>query len=73
MEGGGAVINANKGTVIIEGETVEVLAEFTGIIRGIKDLLTENYSEETADKLIARAGQVAFSDEIITEIKRIEK
>lgn len=73
MEGGRTVITASNGNVIIEGETVDVLAEFTCIIRGVKEVLTQNASKETAEKLIAKAGQMAFSDEINSHMIRLEK
>lgn len=65
------MIICKENTVKIEGTTVEVLAEFCGIIQSMKSHLEKLTDEKFAREQIALAGRLAFaSDE---ELKQIQK
>lgn len=71
------MIKSDNGIVEIEGSGPVVLADFTSIIRGIREALTKDFDEELADHFIACCGKLAIynqenegapsSDHAITE------
>ena len=59
------MIKAENGMVSLNGDEMQLLADFTGIIKGMKEMLKElGYDDEEVADRIAYAGQLAFmSDE----------
>ena len=58
------MIKADKGIVQIEGATPTVCADLSGIVRAVYEVLSEQYDDDFAREMIAKAGQIAFmSDE----------
>lgn len=46
--------------VVIKGDTAGVLAEFTQIIKSMREMLAEEMGEEMADEHIVECGKVAY-------------
>ena len=58
------MIKAENGMVSLNGDEMQLLADFTGIIRGMKEMLKElGYDDEEVADRIAYAGQRAFMSE----------
>lgn len=55
------MIKAEGGAVMIQGTTVDMLAEATGILVGVYRNLHQTMPDEVADKLFATMGRVAVS------------
>jgi len=47
----------------IIADDAEMLAELTMLIRAIRDTLKDHYDEETVDKMIVKAGRLAYLSE----------
>lgn len=59
------VKDKGEGTeMTLNGSTTELLSELTLIINQMRKMLTSNFGEETADRMIAECGRIAYlSDE----------
>lgn len=55
------MIKAEGGAVMIQGTTVDMLTEATGILVGVYRNLHQTMPDEVADKLFATMGRVAVS------------
>ena len=67
------MIVAIEGTVRIEGNTSEVLAETTVILRDVYHGLIERYGKEEADEQLASISQMAvMSEKEITEMAKAD-
>lgn len=65
------MILLNKGEIEMEGTTIELLAEFTTLVRSFRNMLSEEISKEFADIAIATAGKLAFtSDDMLKKWKK---
>ena len=67
------MIKAENGMVSLNGDEMQLLADFTGIIRGMKEMLKElGYDDEEVADRIAYAGQRAFmsEEELYNESKK---
>lgn len=62
------MIKAEYGEVRVKGTGVAILADFTAVIRAVRDMLMEDLTEEEAREEIAFCQEIAFkSDEEIKE------
>lgn len=58
------MIKAENGMVSLNGDEMQLLADFTGIIKGMKEMLKElGYDDEEVADRIAYAGKLAFMSE----------
>ena len=67
------MIKAENGMIRIEGGETTILADLTGIIKGVKlAMLSKDHTEEEVLDRIAYAGKLAFMDEeeLIEELER---
>lgn len=67
------MIKAENGMVSLNGDEMQLLADFTGIIKGMKEMLKElGYDDEEVADRIAYAGQLAFmsEEELYNESKK---
>ena len=67
------MIRASNGMVSLSGDEMELLADFTGIIKGMKEMLKEHgYDDEGVADRIAYAGKIAFmsEEELYNEAKK---
>lgn len=67
------MIKAENGMISLNGDEMQLLADFTGIIKGMKEMLKElGYDDEEVADRIAYAGKLAFmdEDELIEELER---
>lgn len=67
------MIKAENGMVSLNGDEMQLLADFTGIIKGMKEMLKElGYDDEEVADRIAYAGQLAFmsEEELKSETKK---
>lgn len=67
------MIKAENGMVSLNGDEMQLLADFTGIIKGMKEMLKElGYDDEEVADWIAYAGKLAFmsEEELNNETKR---
>lgn len=66
------MIKCENGDIRMEGSTGQLLAEFTSIIRGVYEFLTDQceMTDQEAREEIAYAGKIAFmsEEEILDEI-----
>lgn len=68
------MIKADNGIIRIEGDTIDVCADLSGIVSAVYEVLSKQYDDDFARKAIARAGQVAFmSDEEMDKIVKEKK
>lgn len=62
------MIKSERGKVNVRGSVAEILADFTAVIRAIRDMLMEDLTEEEAREEIAFCQELAFkTDEEIKE------
>lgn len=62
------MIKSERGKVNVRGSVAEILADFTAVIRAIRDMLMEDLTEEEAREEIAFCQELAFKiDEEIKE------
>lgn len=62
------MIKAEYGEVRVKGTGAAILADFTAVIRAVRDMLMEDLTEEEAREEIAFCQEIAFkSDEEIKE------
>lgn len=52
----------NHGSVQIKGNLADLLDEFVGIVRSMKNMLCEDFGAETADTVIALYGRLAYEE-----------
>ena len=73
--GGKKMIKCDKGVVVVSGAADTILAELAGIIESVYKSLTDAYSKDAADELIAMVGRVALTgdDAINEEIERLNE
>lgn len=67
------MIKAENGMVSLNGDEMQLLADFTGIIKGMKEMLKElGYDDEEVADRIAYAGKLAFmsEEELYNESKK---
>lgn len=67
------MIKAENGMVSLNGDEMQLLADFTGIIKGMKEMLKElGYDDEEVADWIAYAGKLAFmsEEELYNESKK---
>ena len=62
------MITMKHGSSHIEGSTIEIMADFTLIIKAVHEALAEEFNDEFARKTIAHCGRLAFMSD--DEIKR---
>lgn len=68
------MIKADNGIIRIEGDTIDVCADLSGIVSAVYEVLSKQYDDDFAREAIARAGQVAFmSDEEMDKIVKEKK
>ena len=69
------MIKAEHGNVRIEGNPVDVLADFTCIIKSLRECLTEEMGRELADKTITHCGELAYmtDEERKADVERIKR
>lgn len=56
------MISSDKGFVRISGSADEIMTEFTGIIKAVRDALGRHMPQEHVDELIAMAGRMAYAE-----------
>lgn len=54
------MIICGDGRVVIKGDTAGVLADFTHIIKSMREMLAEELGEEMADEQIVECGKLAY-------------
>lgn len=54
------MIICGDGRVVIKGDTASVLAEFTQIIKSMREMLAREMGEEMADEQIVECGKLAY-------------
>lgn len=66
------MIKSERGKVNVRGSVAEILADFTAVIRAIRDMLMEDLTEEEAREEIADCQELALKsdEEIKEEIER---
>lgn len=53
-----------SGTMVsIEGDTVDIISELTGIIMSVYEALENRYDEDFAKETIAMCGKLAFAED----------
>lgn len=53
-----------SGTMVsIEGDTVDIISELTGIIMSVYEALKNRYDEDFAKEMIAMCGKLAFAED----------
>lgn len=58
------MILAKGKKIEMHGNVMELLAEFTGIIESMREMLNEDFSASLTDNLISTAGKLAFMSEV---------
>lgn len=55
------MIKCGKGTVEIDGTTLELLAQYAAITRALRDVLLEDFSKERATELLVMTANTGVS------------
>lgn len=53
------MIKVKDGVVNIDGNTLDVIADFTCIVASVREALAQKYNEEFADNTICMCGKLA--------------
>ena len=69
------MIKSEKSNVMIEGNLVEILADFTFIIKSMREVIAEDEGQKFADYCIKLCGEVAYmtNEERDAEFDRIRE
>lgn len=57
------MIKNDYGIVTIEADDAQMMVDLTLAIRAVRETLTENFSEDIADRMIVMAGRLAYVTE----------
>ena len=56
------MIHANKGAVTLRGDLTVISAEFIGVIKGFREVVSREVGDEVADFIVADMGRAAFGE-----------